>query len=283
MSLVSSKELLYKAQKEKYGIGAFNVENMEMAQAVVEAAKEKNSPVIIQTTPSTIKYGSVSLFYSMIKSLADEVDVEIALHLDHGDSYELAQEVTEKGYTSVMIDGSSLNFEENIELTKKTVEMCHLHSVPVEAELGKVGGKEDGVVASDDSPYTDPDQAKEFVEKTGVDFLAVAIGTSHGIYKGEPRLDLNRLSEIREKVSVPLVLHGTSGVPDDTVKECIKRGICKINYATDLRVAYTNAVKNYLDTHDNVIDPKKFNKEAREAVKQAVMHKMDVVMSTNRG
>lgn len=218
MALVTTKQMLINAQKDNYAVGAFNVENMEMVMAVVEAAEELNSPVIMQTTPSTVKYADVEFFLANAKVAAEKANVPIAMHLDHGNSFELAIKAFRAGYTSVMIDGSHSSFEENIELTKSVVDVCNCANIPVEAELGKVGGKEDDLDGGDGG-YTDPEEAKQFVEKTGVDSLAVAIGTAHGVYKGEPKLDIDRLSEIRQVVDIPLVLHGTSGVPDETVEK----------------------------------------------------------------
>jgi len=282
MPLVTSKQLLLDAQKGGYAVGAFNVENMEMVQAVIAAAEELNSPVIMQTTPSTVKYASTDYFYANVKAAADHAGVPVVMHLDHGSSFELAMTAYRSGYTSIMIDGSHGTFEENIAVSKKVAEACHPGGVPVEAELGKVGGKEDDLDGGDDNPYTDPKQAVEFVERTGIDSLAVAIGTAHGVYKGEPKLDLDRLSEIREVVDVPLVLHGTSGVPDTTVTECVKRGICKVNYATDLRIAFTKGVNAMLKEHPDTIDPKKYNAQGREEVKKYVMQKMQVVGSVGK-
>ncbi len=282
MALVTSKQLLLDAQKGGYAVGAFNVENMEMVQAVIAAAEEMNSPVIMQTTPSTVKYASTDYFYANVKVAAEKAAVPVVMHLDHGSSFELAMEAYRSGYTSIMIDGSHGTFEENIEVSKKVVEACHPGNVPVEAELGKVGGKEDDLEGGDDNPYTDPQQAAEFVERTGIDSLAVAIGTAHGVYKGEPKLDLDRLSEIRSVVSIPLVLHGTSGVPDDVVTECVNRGICKVNYATDLRIAFTKGVNAVLAENPDTIDPKKYNAKGREEVKKYVMQKMEVVKSAGK-
>ena len=282
MSLVTTKELLLDAQKNGYAVGAFNVENMEMVQAVVAAAEELKSPVIMQTTPSTIKYASPEMFYANVAAAANNASVPVVMHLDHGSSFELAVHAFRAGYTSIMIDGSHSVFEENIAITKSVVDVCHAGNVPVEAELGKVGGKEDDLDGGDDNPYTDPQEAKEFVERTGVDSLAVGIGTAHGVYKGTPKLDVERLSEIREVVSIPLVLHGTSGVPDEAVKECIRRGICKVNYATDLRIAFSNGVKEYLAANPDAFDPKKYNAVGREKVKEYVMSKMLVCGSNGR-
>jgi tagatose 1,6-diphosphate aldolase GatY/KbaY len=279
MALVTTKNLLLDAQTNGYAIGAFNVENMEMIQAVVSAAERKKSPVIMQTTPSTLKYANVAFFYANAKVAAEKASVPVAIHLDHGNSFSLAMRTLREGYTSIMIDGSPLPFEENVALTKSVVDACHPAGVPVEAELGRVGGKEDDLVGGDNDPYTLPLEAKEFVERTNVDSLAVAIGTAHGVYKGIPKLDINRLQSIRELVSIPLVLHGTSGVPDEVVKECIKRGICKVNYATDLRIAFSNGVKKYLKENENVYDPKKYGTVAREEVEKYVLEKIDVLNS----
>lgn len=282
MALVTTKQLFCNAQKEHYAIGAFNVENMEMVQAVLAAAEKLRSPVIMQTTPSTVKYASLQLFYANVKAVAEQASVPVVIHLDHGNSFELAMQALRAGYTSIMIDGSHQQFEDNIALTKSVVDACHPSEVPVEAELGKVGGKEDDLDGGEGNGYTVPSEALEFVERTGVDSLAVAIGTAHGVYKGTPKLDINRLSEIREIVSIPLVLHGTSGVPDETVKECIQRGICKVNYATDLRIAYTKGVKEFLEENPNTIDPKKYGAQGRKYVEEYVAQKMEVCGSVGK-
>lgn len=274
MSLISTKELLIKAQSGGYAVGAFNVENMEMVQAVAAAAQEMNAPVIMQTTPSTIQYAGTEYFYENIRVAAANINVPVAVHLDHGNSFALAMQAYRAGYTSIMIDGSHGTFDENVKLSKAVADACHPGNVSVEAELGKVGGKEDSLDGGENNTLTNPVKAKIFVECTGVDSLAVAIGTAHGIYKGEPKLDLERLSEIISLVTVPLVLHGTSGVPDHIVKACIKRGICKVNYATDLRIAFTGGVKDYLNEKPDTIDPKKYNAAGRERVKQYVKDKM---------
>ena len=281
MALVTTKQMLINAQKDNYAVGAFNVENMEMVMAVVEAAEELNSPVIMQTTPSTVKYADVEFFLANAKVAAEKANVPIAMHLDHGNSFELAIKAFRAGYTSVMIDGSHSSFEENIELTKSVVDVCNCANIPVEAELGKVGGKEDDLDGGD-GIYTDPEEAKQFVEKTGVDSLAVAIGTAHGVYKGEPKLDIDRLSEIRQVVDIQLVLHWTSGVPDETVEKCIERGICKVNYATDLRIAFSKGVKEVLDKNPDTIDPKKYSSLGREYVKEYVKSKILVCKSNNK-
>ena len=282
MALVTSRQLLSDAQKEGYAVGAFNVENMEMVQAVAAAAEELQAPVIMQTTPSTVKYADFAYFYANAKAAAESVSVPVVIHLDHGNSFELAMRALRTGYTSVMIDGSHGTFEENIAVSKAVADACHPSGVPVEAELGKVGGKEDDLEGGEGNPYTDPEEAGIFVEKTGVDSQAVAIGTAHGVYKGIPRLDVKRLSEIREVVTIPLVLHGTSGVPDDAVRECIRRGICKVNYATDLRIAFSRGVKAYLKENPDVFDPKKYGAAGREEVKQYVMDKIRVCQSVGK-
>lgn len=282
MPLVTTKQLLLDAQKGGYAVGAFNVENMEMVQAVLAAAEELRSPVIMQTTPSTVKYAGLDYFYANVKTAAERADIPVVMHLDHGSSFELAMQALRTGYTSIMIDGSHGTFEENIAVSKAVADACHPSGVPVEAELGKVGGKEDDLEGGDENPYTDPEQAKKFVEATGIDSLAVAIGTAHGVYKGTPKLDVERLSEICKTVEIPLVLHGTSGVPDEAVKECIRRGICKVNYATDLRIAFTKGVNQVLGEKPDTIDPKKYNTQGREEVKKYVMGKIKVCGSAGK-
>ena len=282
MELMTTKQILKKAQEEHYAIGAFNVENMEMVMAVISAAEEMNSPVIMQTTPSTVEYAGLDYFIENVKVAASRANVPVAIHLDHGPSFELASKAFRAGYTSIMIDGSHGDFESNVAVSKLVADMCRASDVSVEAELGKVGGKEDDLDGGDGGLFTDPLEAKEFVERTGVNSLAVAIGTAHGMYKGEPKLDLDRLSAIREVVSIPLVLHGGSGIPDSKVQESIRRGICKVNYATELRITYTEAVTKYLSENPDTIDPKKYNKAAMEAVKNFVKEKMTVCGSVNK-
>lgn len=281
MALMTTKEMLLAAKAGGYAVGAFNVENMEMVQAVIAAAQELNSPVIMQTTPSTLKYAGPEFYFGSAEAAAKSASVPVALHLDHGNSYELAVRALRSGYTSIMIDGSRSVFEENIEITKQVVKLCHPAGIPVEAELGKVGGKEDGLDGGDGG-YTVPSEAAEFVERTGIDSLAVAIGTAHGVYKGIPKLDIDRLSQIRQQVSVPLVLHGTSGVPDEAVRECIRRGICKVNYATDLRIAFTEGIKEYLRENPDAFDPKKYSGVGREKVSEYVKSKILVCGSSGK-
>ncbi len=282
MALVTSKEILNKAYQNGYAVGAFNVENMEMVMAVLAAAEETSSPVIMQTTPGTIKYAGLDYYLANVRAAAERASVPVVMHLDHGNSFELACKAYRTGYTSIMIDGSKLPFEENIALTKSVVDVCHSGDVPVEGELGKVGGKEDDMVGDDTNPYTDPEEAKIFVEKTGVDFLAVGIGTSHGIYKGTPKVNVDVLTSIRNAIPTPLVMHGTSGVPDDQVKECVSKGICKVNYATDLRIAFMEGVKAHLAEKPDDYDPKKFGIPAMEKVKAYVIQKMEMLGSCNK-
>lgn len=267
--------MLNNAQKGHYAVGAFNAENMEMVKAIIGAAEELQAPVMIQTTPSTIKYGTVETFYAMVAAEAKKASVPVCLHLDHGNSFELAVQAMNAGYTSVMIDGSHEDFEGNVAISKKVADVANALGIPVEAELGKVGGKEDDLEADADT-NTDPQEAKEFVERTGVTSLAVAIGTAHGFYVGTPVLDKERVSEIRELVSIPLVLHGASGLSDDDVKECVSRGICKVNFATELRVAYTDACKKLLEEKPETYDPKKLGVVAMAAVKELVKGRMKV-------
>lgn len=266
--------MLQDAQDGHYAVGAFNVENMEMVMAVIEAAEELKSPVIMQTTPSTVNYAGLDYYLANVRAAAERAKVPVALHLDHGSSYGLAMQALRTGYTSIMIDGSHEGYEENIAVTKAVADACAPSGIPVEAELGKVGGKEDDLDGGEGDGYTDPQQAKEFVERTGATSLAVAIGTAHGLYKGEPKLDQERLSEIRAVVKVPLVLHGASGVPDEAVRESIRRGICKVNYATELRIAFSVGVKEVLNEKPDTIDPKKYGAAGKERVKAFVMEKM---------
>lgn len=281
MPFVGTKEMLLTADKEGYAIGAFNIENMEMVMAVIRAAEEMRAPVILQTTPSTVKYAGLSLYYANVKTAAQNASIPVALHLDHGSSFELAMQALRCGYTSIMIDGSQQSFEDNILLSRRVVDACAPSGVTVEAELGKVGGKEDELECNGPG-YTDPKEAAIFVEKTGISSLAVAIGTAHGIYKGEPKLDFERLSEIRKQVSVPLVLHGASGIPDETVMESIRLGISKVNFATELRIAYSNGIKYYMENNPNVFDPKKYCTVGMEYVTNVVKEKIKVCGSANK-
>lgn len=281
MPLVTSEQMMKKADSEGYAIGAFNVENMEMVMAVIRACEELRAPAILQTTPSTVKYAGLDMYYANVAAAAKRASVPIALHLDHGNSFDLAMQALRIGYTSIMIDGSKLELDENIALSKRVADACRPSNIPVEAELGKVGGKEDDL-SCDDPGYTDPDDAVRFVNETGVTSLAVAIGTAHGIYKGEPKLDVQRLSEIRKVVSIPLVLHGASGVPDEAVRDCIKRGISKVNFATELRIAFSDGIKEYMKKDPDVFDPKKYCAVGMEKVTQLVKQKIEVCGSEGK-
>jgi len=264
--------MLLDAQKNGYAVAAFNIENMEMAQAVTRGAEKLGAPVILQTTPSTLRYAGLHYYYAIAKAAAESVSVPVAIHLDHGDSFELAMQAFRQGYTSIMIDGSQKVFEENISITKRVVDACKSSGIPVEAELGRVGGKEDDLVSEEG--YTLPGEASEFAERTGANTLAVGIGTAHGIYKREPKLDVERLAAIRRLVSIPLVLHGASGLSDKAVRECIRCGICKVNFATELRIAFSNGVKQVLKETPDVFDPKKYLATGREAVERLVEEKI---------
>ena len=279
MPLVNSRELLLEAQKQHCAVGAFNVENMEMVQAVVAAAEAERAPVMLQTTPSTLCYAGTALFAHMARAVAEKAEVPVAIHLDHGESFALCQQAAVDGYTSLMIDGSKRPLEENIALARKVVEMAAAMPLRpcVEAELGRLGGKEDDVeVGEGEDLYTDPAQAIRFVRESGIDTLAVAIGTAHGFYKGKPKLAFDRLEALRGAVSVPLVLHGSSGVPDEDVQRAIGLGVCKVNFATELRVAYTQAVRDTLAADGSIYDPKKYGVAARKAVTELVQHRIQI-------
>ena len=272
--LVTSEELLLDAQKKHYAVGAFNAENMEMVMAIVAAAVEMKSPVIIQTTPSTLKYATVDMYRAMVNAEAAKAPVPVVMHLDHGNSFELAEKALKAGYSSIMIDGSHEVFEDNIAVTKRVVAIAKPMGIPVEAELGKVGGKEDDLVGV--GGCTVPSEAAEFAERTGIQSLAVAIGTAHGVYKIEPKLDVERLKEIRKVVDIPLVLHGASGLSDEAVQTCIAEGICKVNFATELRIAYTKGVREFLAADPDAFDPKKYGTPGMANVKALGANKMQV-------
>ena len=275
----TSKEMILKAREGRYAVPAFNAENMEMVQAIVAAAEEMRSPVMIQTTPTTVKYITREMAYAMVKAEADKATVPVALHLDHCEHYEDVVAAMEVGYSSVMIDASKIPYEENVAVTAQVVEAAKAFGATVEAELGTVGGKEDGHSA--DVIYTDPDQALDFATRTGVDIFAVAIGTAHGFYKGEPKLNFELLAKLREMIAVPLVLHGGSGVPDEMIRRTIELGISKVNFATELRAAMTAAVREAL-TNESMIDPKKFMGPGRDAVKALCIHKIKLCGSDGK-
>ena len=267
------KEVTQTATQLNMTIGAFNTHNLEMMPEMIRAAKELGVPIIIQTSIATAKYIGYKVMVTVAKEMAEDEMVDVCLHLDHGNSFELAVQAMKAGYTSVMIDGSHEDLEGNIAITKKVADVAKAFGVPVEAELGKVGGKEDDLEAEADT-NTDPQEAKEFVERTGVTSLAIAIGTAHGFYAGTPVLDKERVSDVKNLVSVPLVLHGASGLSEEDVKECVARGMCKVNFATELRVAYTDACKKLLAEKPETFDPKKLGVVAMEAVKETVKGRM---------
>ena len=309
MSLVTTKEMFEKAMKEGYAIGAFNVNNMEIVQGIVDAAAEQNSPVILQASSSAIKYARINYLMKMVEAAVEEYpNIPMAIHLDHGPDFETCKMCVDNGFTSVMFDGSKYDFEENIRLTKEVVDYAHAHGVVVEAELGKLAGIEDDVNVSEaDAMYTDPAQAEEFVRRTGVDSLAIAIGTSHGAYKfkGEAKLRFDILKQIKERIpNTPIVLHGAStvipelvnmcneyggnipgakGVPDEILHEASISGVSKINVDTDLRLAMTAGIRKVFKEEPNAFDPRKYLTPARDLVKQTVAHKMrDVFGSANK-
>ncbi len=283
MALVSTGRMLLDAQEGHYAVPAFNFENMEMLQAVLCAAAAMKSPVILQTTPGTVRYAGLAMLRAMAAAESQKYDIPVALHLDHGNSLQICREALEQKYTSVMIDGSKLDFEHNVGLTRSVTEAASPFQIAVEGELGTVGGKEDDLaVGPGEARYTSPGQAEEFVRRTGVSSLAVAIGTAHGFYKGEPHLNFDRLREIRQKVSVPIVLHGASGLPDESVRRCVELGCCKVNFATELRAAFTEGVREALKD-ETIYDPKAFMKPGRKDVEDLVKHKIRVCGSAGRG
>ena len=273
MPLTTTIEMLRKAQEQGFAVGAFNVENMEMAQAIIGAAEELHAPVILQTTPSTVRYAGTDQYAANVAALAKKASVPVAMHLDHGDSFELCVQALRSGYTSVMIDGSKLPLEENIALTRKVTEMCSAVGVPVEGEIGRVGGKEDDLEC-EDGGYTIPEEAVRFEKESGLYSMAVGVGTAHGFYKEKPKLNKELITTLRGMLTAPMVLHGASGLSDQDVRDCISRGICKVNFATELRAAYTDGVKAVLAENPNVFDPKAYGKEGRKRVKELVMNRM---------
>ncbi|WP_028575279.1 class II fructose-1,6-bisphosphate aldolase [Desulfonatronovibrio hydrogenovorans] len=306
MPLTSPKEMFNAAYHGGYAIGAFNVNNMEIIQGIIQAGEAEKSPLILQVSAGARKYAGQNYIYKLMEAALEEADLPMVLHLDHGQTFEICRDVIEGGFTSVMIDGSHLPFEENIALTKQVVEYAHDRGVWVEAELGRLAGVEDEV-SSEENVYTEPDEAVEFVERTGCDSLAIAIGTSHGAYKfkGEPKLDFERLDKITAMLpNFPLVLHGASsvlpefvdmanqyggkvadakGVPEDFLRKAAKSGVCKINIDTDIRLAMTAVIRKFFQENPQEFDPRKYLGPARQAVKDMVQHKIkNVLGSSNR-
>ncbi|SEG73268.1 class II fructose-1,6-bisphosphate aldolase [Paenibacillus sp. UNC499MF] len=273
--LISSTHLLQTARQNGYGITAFNVHTLEMLQAVVEAAEELQAPLILQTTVGTVKHLGPDYIVAAASAAAKRSSVPIALHLDHCTDYELIVQCIREGYTSVMIDASMHPFEDNVRQTQDVVKVARAAGVNVEAELGKVGGVEDDIVVADeDALLADPDECVRFVELTGVPTLAPAIGTAHGIYKGEPKIAFGKLEEIYRKVSLPLVLHGGSGIPEEQVKRCVSLGMAKMNVATELRIAFSDAIKKVFQANPDENDPRKYMVPAKAAVKELAQAKM---------
>lgn len=306
MALVTTKDMFEKALNKDYAVGAFNVNNMEIIQGIVEAAQEENAPLILQVSAGARKYAKPTYLVKLVEAAILDTGLDIALHLDHGEDFEICKKCVDDGFTSVMIDGSKHPFEENIKLTKDVVEYAHSKGAVVEAELGKLAGIEDNIkVDARNATFTVPEEAAEFVEKTGVDSLAIAIGTSHGAYKfkGTPYLDFERLKEIHKLIpDTPLVLHGAStvlpefvakcneyggdipgaqGVPEDMIKTAAKYGVCKVNIDTDLRLAMTAEIRKYLVEHPADFDPRKYLGPARTAIKGMVQHKIKNVLNAS--
>ncbi len=308
MPLVSTKEMFQKAYEGGYAIGAFNVNNMEIIQAIVEAANELKSPVILQVSSGARKYANPTYLKKLVEAALIESNIPIALHLDHGDDFEICKACIDSGFTSVMIDGSKHSFEDNIRLTKEVVDYAHARGVTVEGELGKLAGIEDAVNVSDeDAQFTNPDEVEEFVRRTGVDSLAIAIGTSHGAFKFKPgqtpKLRFDILHEIEKRIpGFPIVLHGASsvsqdyvkiimahggkledaiGIPEDMLREAAKSAVCKINIDSDLRLAMTAGIREVLDTKPDVFDPRTYLTLGRKYVKQVVAHKIKEVLGSD--
>ena len=305
MPLVTTKEMFEKSMKEGFAIGAFNINNMEIIQGIVDAAANQNSPVILQASSGAIKYARIKYLMKMVEAAVEETNIPIAIHLDHGPDFETCKMCIDNGFTSVMIDGSKYSFEENVALTKQVVEYAHSKGVVVEAELGQLAGIEDDVnVSESDAKYTDPEQAKEFVKRTGCDSLAIAIGTSHGAYKfkGEAKLRMDILAQIKEKIpNTPIVLHGastvipelvetcnkygadipgTKGVPDEILNLASVSGVSKINVDTDLRLAFTGEIRKALSENPSAFDPRKYLTPAREKITEIVEHKIKNVFGS---
>ncbi|MBW7985072.1 tagatose-bisphosphate aldolase subunit KbaY [Enterobacillus tribolii] len=283
MGIISTKYLLADAQSKGYAVPAFNIHNAETIQAILEVCREENSPVILAGTPGTFKHIPFKEILALCQTYSDSFDMPLALHLDHHESAEdIAHKVLD-GVRSAMIDGSHLPFDKNVELVKRVVTFCHRYDCSVEAELGRLGGVEDDMAVNDEQAFfTDPHEARRFVELTGVDSLAVAIGTAHGLYTRTPKIDFERLAEIHSMVSVPLVLHGASDVPDEYVRKAISLGICKVNVATELKIAFAGAVKTWFAENPQGNDPRYYMRIGMEAMKAVVRHKIAVCGSAQR-
>lgn len=281
--LVSSKELLQDAQQHAYAVGAFNTNNLEITQAIVRGAEAKHAPILIQLSAGAIKYAGVEFLPMIVEKAARLATVPIAIHLDHGPDFKTVMLALRAGFTSIMRDASKLPYEENVAEVRKVVEACHAIGVPVEAEIGRIGGAEEHVVVSErEAAMSDPDECAQFVEDGGFDFLAVAIGNAHGFYKGEPKLDFDRLDAIRSKVSIPLVLHGASGIPDHQITRAVQSGICKINIDTEVRNAMIRTMQAYTRENPDQIDPRKVFAPCMDAMQAVVEHKIEIFQSAGR-
>lgn len=271
MYIISSKNMLRQAQLGGYAVPAFNIHNLETLQVVVATAAKLQSPVILAGTPSTFSYAGLDNVVAITRALAAEYRIPLALHLDHHETLADISHKVNQGVRSVMIDGSHFPFEQNIHLVKTVVEYAHRYDASVEAELGRLGGQEDDMVVDEkDSMYTSPEAAIEFVQHTGIDSLAVAIGTAHGLYTSEPKLDFARLEKIRNRIDIPLVLHGASGLEEADVKRTIALGICKVNVATELKIAFSDALKTYFIEHSDASDPRHYMQPAKQAMASVV-------------
>ncbi|MCL1853413.1 MAG: class II fructose-1,6-bisphosphate aldolase [Peptococcaceae bacterium] len=283
MQFVPMNELLAKAQAGKYAVGAFNCNNMEIVQAIVAAAEAERAPVIIQASQGAIKYAGIDYIAGLTRLAAEKATVPIALHLDHGTSFEQCMLCLRAGFSSVMIDGSKHALEDNIALTQKVIAAARPVGLSVEGELGKIGGTEDDITVADrDAMFTDPEEAARFWRETGVDALAVAIGTAHGRYKGIPKLDFGRLEAIKERVEAPIVLHGSSGVPDEAIREAISLGVAKVNIDTNIREAFTNIMRQRLMDNPEDVDVRKVLGPAREGMIEVVREKIRLFGSNNK-
>lgn len=281
--LVSSKELLLDAQKNGYAVGAFNTNNLEITHAIIAAAEAQRAPVLVQVSAGAIKYAGIDFLSLIVQTHAHRARVPVAIHLDHGPDFETVMLCLRFGFTSIMRDASKLPFEQNVAEIRKVVEAAHALGVPVEAELGRIAGAEEHVVVSErEKTMTDPDEAAQLVDLSGCDFLAVSIGNAHGFYKGEPDLDFDRLKAIRDKVSVPLVLHGASGIPDHQIRTAVGLGICKINIDTEIRHAFTQSVRQTLAEKPEEIDPRKVLSPSIAAMQAVVERKIELFGSKGK-
>ena len=273
--VVSSARLMKRAEKENYAIPAFNIDNLESAMAVSEIMHEMRTPVIVQMIPRTLNYGGIAIYPAMMRELMADCPVDYALHLDHGSSLSLAKKCIAGGFSSVMFDGSLMPFEDNVKFTKEVTDFALPMDVSVEGELGTIGGKEEGDTDLEAS-YTKVSEAEEFVRRTNVSTLAIGVGTAHGVYKGTPHINVERIKEIHAAIGTPLVLHGASGLSDEVLKDCIAAGITKINFATELRQAYTNGIKAEFAKDPEVFDPKIYMRGAIDNIKEVLRHKINI-------